>query len=267
LVLRTANDPASIGGSHRSTTCQGYGRGDDAMKRISTLAAMAGAGLLAATAAPAQAETQSFSISSTGTADNTLSFDQFDTTLGTLTGVTFALSNSASSQDATITLTGAEGGGGAGTTVANFVALGPGSGGPDAITLFDGTGTTTAQCAGLGPGCSETDNGTVDAASFTTPTTVNGPADLPSYEGTGTFDVGVGFGSLSSTTNLCSSLGRSVTPTCTTTGDAAWSGDITVTFDYTPAVTGVPEPGTFTLFAAALSGLVMLARPRRATQR
>jgi len=240
------------------------------VNRISTLAMMAGVSLVAATAVPARADQMlSFSINNVTQPNNTLSFDLFDTTLGTLTGVSFALSNSNSSQDATIMLTGAEGGAGAGTTVANFVALGPGSGGPNSITLFDGVGTTTASCADgpSGPGCTETDNGTINAASFSTPTTVNGPADLPSYEGTGTFDVDVGFGSLSSSTNMCSSLGRSITPTCMTTGDAAWSGDITVTFDYTPAVTGVPEPGTFGLLAAALSGMAMLARRRRTTQR
>jgi hypothetical protein len=46
LVLRTTNNPVSIAGPYRSTKWRAPDRGDDAVKRISPLAIMAGAGLL-----------------------------------------------------------------------------------------------------------------------------------------------------------------------------------------------------------------------------
>ncbi len=233
------------------------------MTRISTLAAMAGAGLLAATAAPAQAETLSFSTNTATQPDNTLSFDLFDPTLGTLTGVSFSLGNSAASVSATMSVSGGEGGAGAGTAVVNFLATGPGAGGPDAIPLFQGNTSTTANCTSNGGGCSNT---TSAGASINTSATVNGAADLPSYEGIGTFDVDVSGGPVNASTNACIGFNGG-TPICTTTGSATWTGDITVSFQFTPAETGVPEPGTFGLLAAALSGMAMLTRRRGITQR
>jgi hypothetical protein len=233
------------------------------MARIPALVVIAGAGLLAAGAAPAAAETQSFSVNGTGSVSDvlsdTLSFDKFDTSLGTLTGVVFDLSSDPS-QSVTFSLSGGEGGNGAGETSVNFLASGPGNGGP--ITLFSGTGTAAAGCSDSSSGdlCTATDQ-TVSNATFTTPATVNGALDLPSYEGPGTFNVDVNLDSLLIHTTSCAPSGFPA-PTCTTTGSAAWSGDITVTFQF-DAPTNVPEPGTFGLFAAALGGLAMLARRRR----
>jgi hypothetical protein len=236
--------------------------GDDAMNRVSALAVMAGAGVLAATAAPARAQqTLSFSTDSATQPDNMLNFNQFDPTLGTLTGVSFALTNSAASVSATITLTGGEAGFGAGEAVVDFLATGPGAGGPGSIQLFGDNQTADVDCPGAD--CSATNSAT---GSFSSPATVNGPADLPSYEGAGTFDVDVNVGSLSASTATCMGF-SGPTPTCTTTGDATWSGDITVSFQYTPAATEAPEPGTFGLLAAALGGMAMLTRRRRTSQR
>jgi hypothetical protein len=230
------------------------------MTRIPTMAVMAGAGLLAA--ANAQAQTDPFSVTTPSTETNTLSFSQFDPTLGTLTGVSFALSNSAATLNGLMTLTGGEAGFGAGAAVVDFLATGPGAGGPGAIQLFGDNQTATVSCGSAN--C--TDPNSVNG-SFASPATVNGPTDLPSYEGLGTFDVDVSVASFNASTATCMGFNNGPTPTCTTTGSATWTGDITVSFQYTPAVTEAPEPGTFGLLAAALSGMAMLTRRRRTSQR
>ncbi len=226
------------------------------MARIPALAFVAGAGLLAA--GSAAAETLPFTVAGTGSVgdvlSNELDFTKFNPAMGTLTGVVFDLS-SLSSQHATIAISGGEGGNGAAETSVNFLATGPDNGGP--ITLFSGTGTADANCALFStPSCPQTDNGAVSNPTFTSPVTVSGALALPFYEGTGTFPVDVNLDSLKFQTTSCFPG-----DTCTATGSVGWAGDVTVTFQYDATV---PEPGTFGLFAAALGGLAMLARRRRA---
>jgi len=233
---------------------------------VSALALLAGAGLLAATAGPAQATitNQPFSVDTAGTAVEPLSFSQFDPSLGTLTGVKFTLGNSVTTEISTLAITGGEGSGTASMSV-GFDIKGPGQAGPLVLTLFSGTGSATSSCnTGSGGACNSSANDTTTPPSFTNPKTVNSATDFAPYEGLGTFTVDVDL--------TGPVLGHTCVPkpnfslTCTPGGEGTWTGDLTVDFLFDPASppSEVPEPASLGLFAASLAGLGGLRLRRRA---
>jgi hypothetical protein len=233
----------------------------------SAIALVAGAGLLAATAGPAQATitTQPFSVDTSGTLVEPLSFSQFDTSLGTLTGVKFTLSNSVTTEVSTFAVTGGEGSGSA-TMSATFEITGPGQGGPHSLQLFNGTGSASSSCNGFSGGgsgtCVSSGNDTTVPPSFTNPKLVNTAADFVPYEGAGNFVVDVALtGPVLNDT--CTSLGAA--PTCTDGGRATWAGDLTVDFLFNPAPppSDVPEPSSLSLFMLGIVGFAGFRQWRR----
>ena len=232
-------------------------------KGIHGISAMA---LLASLSGPAQAAitTQPFSVDTSGIAVEPLSFSQFDTSLGTLTGVKFTLSNSVTTEVSTFAVTGGEGSGSA-TMSATFEITGPGQGGPLSIQLFNGTGSASSSCNGFASGgagtCKSSGNDTTVPPSFTNPKLINTAADFVPYEGAGNFVVDVALtGPVLNDT--CTSLGA--TPTCTDGGGATWAGDLTVDFLFN-AVTPpseVPEPSSLGLFIASIVGFAGIRRLR-----
>jgi hypothetical protein len=227
-------------------------------KGIHGISAMA---LLASLAGPAQATitTQPFSVDTSGIAVEPLSFSEFDTSLGTLTGVKFTLSNSVTTEISTFAVTGGEGSGSA-TMTATFGITGPGQGGPLSLQLFNGTGSASSSCSGGGI-CNSSGNDTTVPPSFTNPKLVNTAADFVSYEGVGNFVVDVALTG-PDLNDTCTSLG--VTPTCTDGGRATWSGDLTVDFLFNPATppSEVPEPSSLGLFLASIVGFAGIWRCR-----
>jgi hypothetical protein len=230
---------------------------------VSVTALLAGAGLLAATAGPVQATitNQSFSVDTSGTDPESLSFSQFDMSLGTLTGIKFTLGNSVTTELSTLSVTGGEGSGTA-TMSVDFEIKGPGQGGPLALSLFSGTGSATSSCTVNVIGCSSSGNDTTTPPMFTSPTTVSTATDFAPYEGSGTFTVEVDL--------TAPVLGGTCTPlpnftlTCTRGGRATWTGDLTVDFLTASPPSEVPEPASLGLVAAGLAGLGGLRRRRRA---
>lgn len=216
--------------------------------------------LLASLAGPAQATiiTQSFSVDTSGTALEPLSFSQFDTSLGTLTGVKFTLSNSVTTEVSTIAVTGGEGSGTA-TMSATFEITGPGQSGPLSIQLFRGTGSASSSCNGFAGGgngtCNSSGNDTTVPPSFTNPKLLNTAADFVPYEGAGNFVVDVALTGLV-LNGTCTSLGP--TPTCTDGGRATWAGNLTVDF----LTSEVPEPSSLGLFIASIVGFAGIRRLR-----
>jgi hypothetical protein len=221
-------------------------------------ALLAGAGLLAATTGPVQAA--HFSVDTSGTNPESLSFSQFDMSLGTLTGIKFTLGNSMTTEISTLSVTGGEGSGTASMSV-DFEINGPGQGGPLVLSLFSGTGSATSSCTSF-IGCSSSGNDTTTPPMFTSPTTVSTAADFAPYEGSGTFTVQVDLTKLM--------LDKTCTPlpnfslTCTPGGEATWSGDLTVDFLTASPPSEVPEPASLGLVAAGLAGLGGLRLRRRA---
>lgn len=235
------------------------------IRGIHGISAMA---LLVSLASPAEATitTEPFSVDTSGTAVEPLSFSQFDTSLGTLTGVKFTLSNSVTTEVSTFAVTGGEGSGNA-TMSATFEITGPGQGGPLSLQLFNGTGSASSSCNGFAGGgtgtgtCKTSGNDTTVPPTFTNPKLVNTSADFVPYEGAGNFVVDVALtGPVLHDT--CTSLGA--TPTCTDGGGATWAGDLTVDFLFDPATppSEVPEPSSLVLFMASIVGFAGIWRWR-----
>jgi hypothetical protein len=237
----------------------------------SAIALAAGASLLVGSS-DAAAAPFSLAITANGTDTETLSFGKFDSSSGTLTGVTFTLASSVAGAHAgmTTSFTGGEGGTAASTTNAVFDIAGPGSGGPESVSLFHATGAATASCAANFPTqqCSASDS-TISPPSFAVSFTVTNLSDLASYQssgGLGTFDVDFDLGA-TLTLNTCISgqPGSPVRPNeCSPTGSAEWVGTLTVSFQFDPGEDPqVPEPGSLGVLAFSLAGLIAVTRRRR----
>lgn len=249
--------------------------------RGTNLAIAAGAGALVGLAGAAQADVITaspspapFSVSaSVPTGDgvvhhdgDTLTFNQFDPSLGTLTSITFSFSSGALSDNAHVNVTGAEGKVGNLTTTATFTITGPGS-----LALFTSSPapvTVHATCSvfSFGSPC----DGTASAGpvTFVTPAIVS--SGFAPFEGLGTFDLAVDLsllvpvGTTGATGSGAVCTANTGTPTCHTSGDAAWSGSVSVQYTYTLAdTTPVPEPGMLGVFATGLIATAALRRRRK----
>lgn len=256
----------------------------NANNRGMALSLMAGAGALIACAGSAQADVVVASspdsgLFSTGlvaiaagdlTRDEvvgrSVAFSQFDSSLGTLTSVTFSLDGYNLSDSVRIVISGNEGFTGSVTSTATFKISGPGP-----QVLFEGSPTptqATASCSGHDP--NPCDSGAVSPATlptFATPVVLG--TGLAPFIGGATFDldveltlsvplgtsgIGPGF--------VCTSV--DVVPTqCDVSARASWAGGLTVTYTYEPVAAAVPEPTALGLFATGLIAVGVLTRRRR----
>ena len=221
-------------------------------RKGSTVALAVGATMVMGTAGAAHAASFSLSATTAGSDSQTLSFAKFDPALGTLTGVVFTLADSATSTSAAVTLSGAEGGT-AQTTVLGDFAVSTGSG-----TQITASGSNTASCFTTGGfECDATSAGPGTPPIFSSP--VTDTTDLLTYVGpTGFFDVFVTLDVNVVPPTSCTDDNQ--VPTCTHSGTATWTGDLTVAFQFLnepplPPPTGVPEPGMLSLLGAGLVGL------------
>ena len=224
------------------------------MSAMPALALLAGIGA-ASGAHEAAATPISFSINSNGAASATITFDTFDTGLGTLTGVSFTLGSSKAATTATLSVTGGEGGFNAGQVSADYRARAPGTLGALANTIFSASGLVTADCTSdYGFNCTDSKS---DSPSFGTSFTLpSGDLDLYASAGPGTFDLLVDFNNIVIQTTTCVINGN-----CMTTGDVVWSGSIDVNYTY-QAIEAIPEPGSLTLLAFGAAALATRARKR-----
>lgn len=199
------------------------------------------------------------------TVSRTVSFDQFDSSLGTLTSVTFSLDGFNLTDRLRISITGSEGFTGSVTSTATFKILGPGP-----ATLFEGSPTpsqVTATCSGSGGSC---DSGSISLSplpTFTTPVVIG--SGLSAFIGGATFDLtvemklsvplgtsGTGAGFVCTSTTIAPTV-------CDVSASASWAGGLTVTYTYDPVVAAVPEPAGLGLFATGLIAAGIFVRRRR----
>ncbi len=214
------------------------------------LAVLTGAGMLMGGAGLAEAG-QDFTLSNGIQASQTLNFDKFNTSLGTLNSVDITLSNSITGGVASVSITGGEGG-----TISDEVSGTLLITGPGATTLFSAASSESASCSFNGPGSCSNSGDQSNPTFDPNPATVT--TDLLAFEGTGTFGLNA---SLNDVQENPTSDGIGISPQYSFT--YLWSGTIDVTYNYTPTVEA-PEPASFALLATAVGGLGLLTRRRRA---
>ena len=215
------------------------------LRKFSLLAAFAFAVLGQSAQAAFISQVQSYGPSTTPFADP-LTFNSFDPTLGTLTGVTIKLTEN-------------------GTVTANVINLSPGTSsftnanstgtvsvtGPDATTVA--ASFTTAGFSGTVSGIGTTMQVGATTGSATTTTSV-ASSNFVSYEGASPLNYTIfANGSVMST-------GTSASGAVAFYGTASLSGTVEIDYTYTAAV---PEPASFAMVALGLGGLAVVRRVRR----
>lgn len=238
----------------------------DLMRTVSTVALAAGLSLVAGTAA--QAETEAFVRAATLTVGSgtgpALTFDSFDPSLGTLTGVVFSLVNDDFATNAAVAgnFTSGEGGSASAKIRSEFhIFQIPGVG-----DLFKEIGGAESSCISLSGGCTNpvNDSGSEAAPTFPATVTFTDPADLEHFIDDGsspTFGIFVVARALLTGSTCVGNFGGAAT--CVPTASVNWAGSLSVEFRFDPAPSEVPVPATLGLLGAGLAGLAA-ARRRRA---
>jgi hypothetical protein len=223
------------------------------MNRFAIIAAWS-AGLLPTLAGAASiTETDAFSVdTTTGISSDALTFGQFSSALGTLTGVTFELTGSANAVFGVAT---------------NSTSAFTGTGNSSTNLQLSGTGFNTVASPTL---TSSVTNGAVNASSSSAtyvetyfPGSTSqvdllgtvGSGSLASYIGSGSATVLAQFPSFTASGSFTNPVGTFAGAG----GGAQASGDISVTYTYTP----VPIPPALTLLLSGALGLGAFARRNR----
>ena len=186
-----------------------------------------------------------------------VSFAQFDPSLGTLSSVQFSLSDVNTAIRSFLSFGGAQGGTGAAMTTATFTIQVPGGGGPTSVTLYSEQGTAETSCT-TATNCEDGPPGAVTLPSFAPSALVDLASDLTPYVGLGSFDAVFMLDELMELQTCEGNSGQQVL--CTASGEATWTATLSVNYNFTPASGDVPEPAILLLFGTALAGLGMMRR-------
>ncbi len=183
--------------------------------------------------------------------ERVLTFDRFDSSLGTLTGVAVRLSSEIDANARITVRNGSSGDSGAVGFEVTFRFTVPGLVTDGLLTPTAGcTITNSVSCDASGP-----DTGRFDGASGTPGFDVPG-ASLSSYLGIGTIDA-----RLEIRPSVSSVSGCGIPPVCSVDSSADWSGSMTIDYMFMPSrEPAVPAPATPLLLGAALAGLTGLRR-------
>jgi len=180
---------------------------------------------------------------------DTFTLSKFDTTLGTLTGVTVTLSTTVTPEVDVFNST---------TSAQNFTN-GTASI-PVTVTGPSSTSATTTTSFLVPTGVANPGNNPFPGAPVTlSNTTTVAPANFGSFQG-----VGPGTASFTAAFANGTYSGTSV-PGVFFGGSAAAGGTTTITYTFTPVVVGAPEPSSIALVASGLGGFLVVRRVRRRT--
>lgn len=244
------------------------------LQNVSAIALAVGASLAVNHAAPAQAASRIFSLEAgpgiSGTADTILTFDRFDSALGTLTGVVFSLASD--KPDLFASVSGSFSSGEGGTASARTTSLFEVADVPSGNQIFGASnGTAQSTCTGAGASCvgpapDEVNLPVFSALTQTFELDLSEGEDLSRFKKDGAdtqFDIRV-FVQFETTVFTCLQGSSSAGADCSVSGGASWAGSVDVEFLFDPAVepSPVPAPATLGLLGAGLIGLGVTRRRR-----
>jgi len=217
-----------------------------------SLAALVGIGLALGASSQAQVIVQTFTIPLTPTPfTSSFTYNNFDTSLGELFGVTITLNTSIVATVEVVNKTAVTQNFTNATATVPLELTGPG---PVDITATAVAGPFSGSVLGAPPAVTFFPAPPANAStSVTLPSSEFSLYEIPPSAATVTLTVTAGAGSYTGTANGGTLLFG---------GFASASGTITITYQYAPAGS-IPEPGTTTFFAAGILGSLGLVLRRR----